>query len=68
MTVDGLVTTSIDDNGVVQVTLDDPGRYNALTSAMVQELQDTFADLRADRDVRAVVVAGRGKGSARAPT
>jgi enoyl-CoA hydratase len=48
--------------GVELVELDDPGRYNALTVAMVTELRDTFADLRTDRDVRAVVVSGRGKG------
>ena len=49
-------------DGVELVELDDPGRYNALTTAMVAELRDTFADLRDDRDVRAVVVAGRGQG------
>jgi enoyl-CoA hydratase len=48
--------------GVELIELDDPGRYNALTVAMVQELRDTFSDLRTDREVRAVVVAGRGKG------
>jgi len=48
--------------GVELVELDDVGRYNALTTAMVAELRDTFADLRADRTVRAVIVAGRGKG------
>ncbi len=48
--------------GVELIELDDPGRYNALTTAMVAELGDAFADLRADRSVRAVVVAGNGKG------
>ena len=49
-------------DGVELVELDDPGRYNALTVAMVSELRDTCADLRADRDVRAVIITGRGKG------
>ena len=49
-------------DGVELVELDDPGRYNALTTAMVTELRGTLADLRADRTVRAVIVAGRGKG------
>lgn len=49
-------------DGVALVELDDPDRYNALTTAMVAELRDTFADLRTDRAVRAVVVAGRGHG------
>ena len=38
--------------GVELVELDDPGRYNALTVAMVTELRETFAELRADRAVR----------------
>ena len=57
-----LVTTSVDDHGVMQVTLDDPERYNALSSTMVSDLKSAFADIRADRDVRAVVVTGAGRG------
>jgi enoyl-CoA hydratase len=49
-------------DGVALIELDDPGRYNALTVAMVAELRDAFAALRDDRSVRAVIVAGRGKG------
>ena len=50
-------------DGVELVELDDPGRYNALTTAMVAELRDTFADLRADRDgARGRSSTGRGKG------
>ena len=47
---------------VALVELDDPGRYNALTTAMVSELREVFAGLRYERAVRVVVVAGRGKG------
>ena len=47
---------------VALVELDDPDRYNALTTAMVGELREVFAGLRDERTVRAVVVAGRGKG------
>jgi enoyl-CoA hydratase len=57
-----LVTTSLDDDGVMQVTLDDPERYNALSSTMVADLKAAFADIRVDRDVRAVIVAGAGRG------
>ena len=57
-----LVTTSLDDDGVMLVTLDDPERYNALSSAMVSDLKSAFADIRADRAVRAVIVAGAGRG------
>jgi enoyl-CoA hydratase len=56
------VAVSTATDGVALVELDDPGRYNALTTAMVAELRDVFADLRSDRTVRAVAIAGRGKG------
>jgi enoyl-CoA hydratase len=49
-------------DGVTLVELDDPDRYNALTTAMVSELRALFADLRDDRSVRVVVLAGRGRG------
>lgn len=49
-------------DGVALLELDDPDRYNALTTAMVGELRAVFADLRDDRTVRAVVLAGRGRG------
>lgn len=57
-----VVTTSTNDNGVMVVTLDDPERYNALSSAMVSELKAVFADVRADRHVRAVIINGAGRG------
>ena len=58
----GVVVRSEITEGVALVELDDPSRYNALTTAMVAELRDVFADLRADRTVRAVIIAGRGRG------
>src|SRR5258705_13677301 len=48
--------------GVSVVEMDDPARYNALTSGMVSELEDAFTDVRNDRAVRAVVLIGAGKG------
>ncbi len=44
------------------VTLDDPERYNALSSAMVGELKSVFADVRTDREARVVIVTGVGRG------
>jgi enoyl-CoA hydratase len=44
------------------VTIDDPERYNALTTGMVDELLAAFAALRVDRSVRAVVITGAGRG------
>jgi enoyl-CoA hydratase len=49
-------------DAVSVVTLDDPERYNALSSTMVTELKQAFADVRADRDTRAVVLTGAGRG------
>ena len=49
-------------DGLALVELDDPAKYNALTSGMVRELTDTFVALRTDRSVRVVVLTGRGKG------
>ena len=57
-----LVARSEVSDGVALLQLDDPDRYNALTTAMVAELRSVFADLRDDRTVRAVVLAGRGRG------
>jgi enoyl-CoA hydratase len=51
-----------DQRGVVIVTLDDPERYNALSSAMVSELKVALAAIREDRAVRAVVLTGAGRG------
>ena len=56
------VRTTTGDDGIVVVELDDPDRYNALTSPMVQELTAVFADLRRDRSTRVVVLAANGKG------
>lgn len=44
--------------GVAVVTLDDPGKRNALSTTMVAELTSTFEHLESDPAVRAVVVTG----------
>src|SRR5690349_8176093 len=49
-------------DGVALVELDDPDRYNSLTTGMVDDLKAAFAELRHDRTVRVVVLAGRGRG------
>jgi enoyl-CoA hydratase len=49
-------------DGVAHVELDDPARYNALSSSMVTELRRAVADLKADRTARVVVLSGAGKG------
>ncbi len=45
---------------VAQVTLIGPGKGNAMGPAFWSELPEVFADLDADRDVRAIVLTGSG--------
>ena len=47
---------------VAVLTLSNPDRWNALSAAMRAEVSDVLADLRADDDVRAVVLTGAGRG------
>ncbi|GAA0585122.1 enoyl-CoA hydratase/isomerase family protein [Actinomadura livida] len=47
-------------NGVVVVTLNDPGRRNAMTDEMTAAWKSAMAELRTDRRVRCVVVTGAG--------
>ena len=49
-------------DAVTVIELDDPGRYNALTNAMVAELTAAFVALRRDRETRVIVLTGRGRG------
>ena len=48
-------------NGVGWITLNRPERLNALTFEVYRELTDTFAALRDEREVRAVVITGAGR-------
>lgn len=47
--------------GVATITLNRPERLNALTFEVYRELTDTFAQLRTETDVRAVVITGAGR-------
>jgi len=47
--------------GVVTITLNRPERLNALTFEVYRELTDTFAALRNETAVRAVVITGAGR-------
>jgi enoyl-CoA hydratase len=46
---------------VVTLTLNRPGRRNAISRALLQDLVDTFEALRSDRDARVVVVRAAGQ-------
>jgi enoyl-CoA hydratase/carnithine racemase len=48
-------------DGVATITLNRPERLNALTFEVYRELTDTFAALRGEQSVRAVVITGAGR-------
>jgi enoyl-CoA hydratase/carnithine racemase len=48
-------------DGVVQVTLNRPDRFNAMTVAMFNELESVARAVGDDRDVRVVILTGAGK-------
>ena len=48
-------------NGVATITLNRPERLNALTFEVYRELTETFAALRNEPEVRAVVITGAGR-------
>lgn len=50
-----------DQLGIATITLNRPGRLNALTFEVYRELIDMFAALRDEREVRVVVITGAGK-------
>jgi enoyl-CoA hydratase/carnithine racemase len=49
-------------DGVSTLTLNRPGQFNALSSALIDELQSTFDRLAADSTIRVVVLAANGRG------
>jgi enoyl-CoA hydratase/carnithine racemase len=49
-------------DGVGTITLDRPERLNALTFEVYADLRDLFGELPHRRDVRVVIITGRGKG------
>ncbi len=50
------------ENGIAFVTMNRPEAYNALSSGLMTELQKVFDGITEDRSVKAVVLAGAGKG------
>ena len=52
---------SVDDLGVLTLTLSRPDQLNAFSVTMARELETAFRRVRSDDDVRAVVVTGSGK-------
>lgn len=63
------VTTQAEDlllveatDGIATVTLNRPGQFNALSSALIDKMQSTLDRIAADSAVRVVVLAARGRG------
>ncbi len=50
------------DAGVATITLNRPERMNAFTDVMIREWAQALDDARLDRDVRAVILTGAGRG------
>src|SRR5215213_7663657 len=49
------------DRGVATLTLNRPEQYNALSSSLIDALQDGLDEIARDPQVRVVVIAGSGK-------
>lgn len=49
-------------DGVATIILDRPAQYNALTATLLEALHKAFVALERDREVRAIVLTGEGKG------
>jgi enoyl-CoA hydratase/carnithine racemase len=49
-------------DGIATVTLNRPGQFNALSSALISELQSAFERIAADPGVRVVVLTASGRG------
>src|SRR5262245_1155573 len=49
-------------DGIATVTLNRPGQFNALSSALIDELQSALDGIAANSSVRVVVVAAHGRG------
>jgi len=63
--MDGTITAELrvaTENGVAAITLARPAQYNALTATMLEALTKTFVELERNKDVRAIVLTGEGKG------
>ena len=49
-------------DGVATVTLNRPGQFNALSSALIDTMQSTLDRIAEDPGIRVVVLAARGRG------
>jgi len=57
-----LVLTEEIESGIVLVTMNRPDRLNAMSMPLISRLHEVFDDLGKQRDVRAVILTGAGRG------
>ena len=50
-----------EEDGIVTLTLNRPGQYNALSRALLSELQTALDEISADTSIRVVIIAASGK-------
>lgn len=55
-----MLLRELDDTGILRLTLNDVGRRNALSEAMLSDLGEAFAEAGADASVRVIVLAANG--------
>ena len=55
-----ILLRDLDDEGILRLTLNDAGRRNALSEAMLAQLAAAFADAGADASMRVIVLAANG--------
>ena len=60
MRANDILLRDLDDDGILRLTLNDAGRRNALSEAMLAELGAAFAEAGVDPSVRVVILAANG--------
>lgn len=56
------ILTTLDDDGILRVTLNRPDSLNAINDVMHRELRDLYARIADDAEVEVVVITGAGRG------
>lgn len=60
MQTNKILLRNLDEDGILRLTMNDSGRRNALSDAMLGELASAFADAGSDPAVRVVILAANG--------
>ena len=55
-----LLIQSLDDNGILRLTLNDPNNKNALSELMIRNLIKSFKSASKDKNIRVIVIASTG--------